>query len=142
MYVPATETYYVMDMLDYSDYRPDTPMSLDRLVTETYGRKYEGQQTGDMLSNDTWHIYDMDAEEVENEVYQDEQFEEYKERQPPGYVPRYFQGMLPLRKWLVYPDGEYDFDHIRIGPSPRTMLAYLIRDGHLPHGKYLMRVSW
>lgn len=42
---------------------PDT--ELDRIATEYYGRTYVGQQTGDMLPNDSYHHYEMDKDSVE-----------------------------------------------------------------------------
>ena len=132
MHVPAQRTFYYMDMLDYSDYRPDTPMSLDRLATETYGRTYVGQQTGKMLPNDTDHIYVMDENSIAD-LGLDDRID---------YVSRDGDTTFTLANWLAAPDGKYDFEHYRSGPTPETMLAHLVRDGHLPYGTYLLRVSW
>ena len=137
MYAVHTEEYYVLPMLDHSEYQPWQKTSLDKMVTEVYGQTYVGQQTGDMLSNDSDHIWNMTEREVEQLIYDDEQFEGYESP---------FDGskMLPLRKWLALDpaDFKYDFEHYRLAPTPDVMLAYLIKDGHLPHGKYLIRVSW
>lgn len=128
------ETYYVMPMFDHSPYG-GSDLSLDKIATEVYGRKYVGQQTGDMLSNDTHQLYDMTEHYVEELISE------------PSYIPeekyRHFSSTcLSLEDWLAEPDGEYDFVHERKGPEPATMLAHLIKDGHLPYGKYLIGVSW
>lgn len=37
---------------------------LNRIATEYYGKTYIAQQTGDRLSNDSFHVYEMDEDSV------------------------------------------------------------------------------
>lgn len=59
MHTPKTTSLYEMELNDHAG-----PDSLDAIATRVYGRKYVGQQTGDMLPNDSWHVYDIDEEAV------------------------------------------------------------------------------
>lgn len=61
-YTPLTGDYILLPMTVYGT---DTRPSLDAIATEFYGRKYVGQQTGDMMSNDSWHVFEMFEDEVE-----------------------------------------------------------------------------
>lgn len=112
------------------------PNSLDAIATEYYGQIYSGQQTGDMMSNDSYHVYDFSTED-DVEDYQPEDC--YK----------------PLSRWKNMKMGDpmpehydptrvvtYDFDIEREAPMPQYILADLIRNGVLPYGKYLVSVSW
>lgn len=127
-----------MDMLDTSHYNPNPPISLDGIATQVYGRKYVGQQTGDMIGNDTFHFYDLERTyDVQEEILDRRNW----------YAPEMWMGIsqciLTLESWLAdVTEYDYDFQHYRKGPEPRTMLAHLINDGHLPYGRYLLRVSW
>lgn len=133
MITPPQETYYVMDMFDHG-----YAFSLDKIATEVYGRTYCGQQTGDMISNDTTVAYDFSTE---SDVLEWVDGESYRPAPEHAHFD-WANPVLNLVDWLAEPDGEFDFEHERLGPEPRTMLAHLIRDGHLPYGKYLINVSW
>lgn len=132
-FVP-TEEYVVLPMFSHHG-----PTSLDAIATEYYGKQYKGQQTGDMLSNDTWQVYDMSTEDK----CLDYDIEEcYK----------------PLQRWLDMKIGDviedtdswpyrektvkYDFDIYREAPLPAYVLADLVRNHKLPYGKYLVQVMW
>lgn len=112
------------------------PNSLDAIATEYYGQSYSGQQTGDMMANDSWHIFDFSTED---DVAEYDPEDCYK----------------PLTKWKNLRMGDplpqpydpdrvvrYDFDIEREAPTPDYILADLIRNGVLPYGKYLVQVTW
>ncbi len=67
MHTPKTKKFYILPLHDHE------AGSLDEIATRVYGRKYRGQQTGDMLPNDSWHYYDMTKDEVEQWCYDMEQ---------------------------------------------------------------------
>lgn len=52
-YIPKVRSYLWL---------PET--ELNRIATEHYGRPYVAQQTGDMLPNDSFHVYEMAEEDV------------------------------------------------------------------------------
>lgn len=111
---------------------------LDEIATEVYGRKYNGLQSTEDISNDTSLTYDMDEDWVDELV------------EGESYVPkpehaRYSRKCLNLSDWLAVPDSDEfsaRLDHERSGPEMHTMLAHLIKDGHLPYGTYLLNISW
>jgi hypothetical protein len=116
-----------MDMLDH-----DGPDTLDAIATRFYGRKYIGQQTGDMLPNDSHVVYDMDEDMVEQLIANLEEEREYS-------------GFDSLQRWLdaASPaDRSEEIKLIRSAPEPDYILADLISKGELPHGKYVVRVWW
>ena len=151
---------------------PET--ELNRIATEFYGRTYKAQQTGDMLSNDSYHVYDMSPDEVDQWNYDMEEIGEGHflglKRVPAGtgdrvhndHVAVYAPGVNWFGYWLaidiatdsmgVYPSGETtdlrEFEGVsdmaawRAAPTPWYVLADLIKNGVLPHGTYLMEVSW
>jgi hypothetical protein len=125
------EEFILLPMMAYNG-----PNSLDAIATKFYGQIYAGQQTGDMISNDSYQVYDFSKESYV-EDYQPEDC--YK----------------PLSRWKNMKMGDplpsryepervvaYDFDIEREGPMPEYILADLIRNGVLPLGKYLVSVSW
>lgn len=144
MYDIPQETYYVMPMLDHSylEWHDDDEVSLDKIATDVYGKKYVGQQTGEMLGNDTYHLYDLSTE--------DEVLEWLQDPEDMGFYQNPFSNSLgdityhTVKGWLARDtsNDKYDFDDYREGPEPHTMLATLIHEGHLPYGKYLINVSW
>lgn len=50
-----------------------TENELNRIATEFYGRKYVAQQTGDMLPNDSFHVFEMSEEDVADWTHDMEQ---------------------------------------------------------------------
>lgn len=167
MFTPKTSTLYEMELNDHAGYD-----SLDALATRVYGQTYKGQQTGDMLPNDSYHVFDMDEERVE------ELMDNMKEK-------RMFLGLKPVAKgtgdrggnfratyamgvnWFEYwlslkydpatPYGassprewedardftlKYDFQVYREAPTIDYVLADLITRGELPHGRYMIHCSW
>lgn len=155
-----------MDMLDYSSHRPGTPPSLDSIASRVYGCPYHGQQTGDMLPNDSVHLYDM-SDPDENMEYLDHWDEDLVESNKvsyakikadvlarDGYLPsslqdthipesvEYSGGLGMIKYWQELPEGRYDFVKYRQAPEPRIILADLIRRGELPAGVYLLTVMW
>lgn len=137
-----------MDMLDYSSFEPDTPPSLDSIATRVYGREYQGQQTGEMLANDTIHHYDMSEKAVEQRVA-DQRWGDPERQHYLGYdrIKRegiYEKGVNEFEYWLGLDleKAKYDFEVYRQAPEPADVLADLINRGELPYGQYLLRVSW
>jgi len=124
------DEFYILPMFAH-----EGPVSLDAIATEFYGQKYKGQQTGEMISNDTYQVYDFSGEQLD--WYADEYFDEQLER---------WQGLKigDPNPSYHYPDGviKYDFEIEREAPTPPNVLADLINKGHLPRGKYLVEVSW
>lgn len=129
------EEYTILPMFEH-----DRPKSLDAIATEFYGKQYKGQQTGDMMSNDSWHVFDL---RTEGDVAEYQPEDCYK----------------PLSRWLAMEMGDeivedwygagkrkkivqYDFEIYREAPMPEYILADLIRNGVLPYGKYLVHVWW
>jgi hypothetical protein len=126
------EEYIILPMMEHEGEK-----SLDAIATKFYGKQYKGQQTGDMMAQSSWHVFDLRTE-YDVEDYQPEDC--YK----------------PLSRWLSLEIGdtieggpyradrvtEYDFDIYREAPMPEYILADLIRNGVLPHGKYLVHVWW
>lgn len=136
---PPVGTLYEMTMLDTTQHAgQDSRPGLDEIATRIYGKKYVGQQTGDMLSNDSWHVYDFPNKD------------ECEEWAGLGNLNPYVDPLngnvtyLSVAGWQARDKSadKYNFEDYRTGPEPRTMLATLILDGHLPYGRYLIEVSW
>src|ERR1044072_865031 len=137
MFAVEEKNFYVLNMMDYREHRPaGEPPGLDGMVSGVYGRLYIGQQTGDMLSNDTEYTYHMSDSDVA----------EYLEDTDYDYDGKHYHydgGRKQFMEWLADDtEYKYDFDHYRQAPVPQVALAMLIADGHLPYGTYLIRVSW
>ena len=138
MIVVPESTLYEMTMFDHTEYHPlDHRPSLDKIATEVYGKKYVGQQTDEMLGNDSWHVYDMTTEDECQEAANLGDLEFYDD----PYSRRYY---FSVAGWLTRDtsNDDYDFQDYRTAPSPECMLATLILEGHLPYGRYLIEVSW
>ena len=141
MFAVNQSTYYELFMIDFREYHPDREPTLDGMVSDVYGRKYVGQQTGDMLPNDTTHRYSMTPEQVEEFLYGVDPEKPYYD--PPRYGDRTYFGRAGFEIWLADDkEYKYDFEHYRQAPGPETALAMLIEDGHLPYGEYLVIVTW
>lgn len=98
-------------------------LALNEMAAQIYGKKYVAQQTGDMLPNNSVHEYDFSTEDdVEEETYYADEFDSWQAMKEEDY--------------------DYDFQVYREAPEPGYMIARLIADGHLPHGIYLLYVSW
>lgn len=113
--------------------------SLDALATKFYGKTYCGQQTGEMIANDSYMVYDMRTEGDVEDYHPEDCYK-------------------PLSRWLSmkigdtvedtdrWPYGQktitYESQIEREAPLPSYVLADLIRNGVLPYGKYLVRVWW
>lgn len=137
--VKPVEVDFYLQMIDHRPHQNPKFPSLDQMVTEVYGRKYVGQQTGDYLSNDSYHIYDMSNWQVEEWLYVPENEEPFNDYG----TDRHYYGRAGFEMWLAdQTEYEYDFKHYRQAPVPETALAMLIEDGHLPKGVYLVEVSW
>lgn len=161
MIEPKQETFYVMEM---SRYNGDD--SLDAIATDHYGMNYQGQQTGEMMSNYSWHRYEFPSEpEVlerlehwSEKMLEPSEFrktwtqllEEYN-----GYPPEFCHpisypedrehsggwGWIKLWKEFVAKNGD-DYESERFAPEPDVILADLIYKGILPYGNYLLHVYW
>jgi hypothetical protein len=135
-----------MDMCDHSEYQKDQAPSLDSIATRVYGRKYVGQQTGDMLGNDSVHHYDMSEYEVDQLDFDmnQEPRQHYVDWDPITQQAIYAEGVNWFEYWLGLDESKFkhDFEIYRQAPEPRYVLADLIKRGELPYGQYLLRVSW
>lgn len=124
------EEYTILPMFAH-----EGPVSLDAIATAFYGKTYCGQQTGEMISNDSHEVYNFTT---------DEDVQRYRE-----------EGEEQIQAWLELKIGDpnpsfwYEGQPItneteieRAAPSPSVVMADLIRKGQLPMGKYLVRVWW
>ncbi len=167
-YTPDTQEFIV---LPEASHYGDT-LSLNAIATEYYGSKYIAQQTGEMLPNDSTHHYNMSPEEVDQWCADMEDKRHYLGYVPVAKGTGDFGGngktvyhvghnqfeyWLSLRHDPDNPDNsdnphpgedhygesfKHDFQVYRQAPEPWYVLADLIRNGVLPHGDYLMEVSW
>jgi len=124
--------------------------SLDAIATRVYGRTYRGQQTGDMIGNDSHVVYNMFPDDVEQLMYD---MNEEPKRHYLGYdrvlrETTYVEGVNWFEYWLglkiepgTYGDNSPTTVE-RAAPTPDHVLADLISRGELPHGKYVMHVWW
>lgn len=127
MHTPKQKKAFFMPMFAH-----DGEHSLDAITTRFYGREYVGQQTGDMLPNDSHVVYKMNRENVEQLMYNLEEEREYN-------------GIDSLTKWQSAPDTQdrrEKLDILRAAPEPDYILADLITKGELPYGTYVLRVWW
>lgn len=124
--------------------------SLDAIATRVYGREYKGQQTGDMIYNDSHVVYDMSAEAVEelNSEMSSEPKRHYLDYDPITEEHKYAEGVNWFEYWLgleekeIFPGYTDMTDIIRAAPTPNHVLADLIKRGELPYGTYVMSVWW
>lgn len=127
---PEREEYIILPMFAH-----EGPMSLDAIATEVYGKTYCGQQTGEMIGNDSHMTYDFSTKEsldwyvsrAENEI------QVWLDLKIGDRNPGYYE-----RGEIITSDTEIE----RAAPAPSYILADLILKGHLPMGKYLMSVWW
>ena len=98
-YTPTSDTHFSMNMSD--GYPLDDVLSLDKIATEHYGRTYEGQQTGDMMRNDTVHGYNMHEHTVANLMYDMELKRTYLGRNPYTNEPGFALGVNWFDYWLA-----------------------------------------
>lgn len=127
MHIPKQKKVYFMPMFAH-----EGEHSLDAFASRFYGREYQGQQTGDMLPNDSHVVYEMSKENVEQLMYNLEEEREYN-------------GIDSLAKWLSAPateDRGEKLDILRAAPEPDYILADLITKGELPYGTYVLSVWW
>lgn len=127
MHIPKQKKAFFMPMFSHEGER-----SLDAIATRFYGREYVGQQTGDMLPNDSHVVYKMNRENVKQLMYNLEEEREYN-------------GIDSLAKWLSAPateDRREKLDILRAAPEPDYILADLITKGELPYGTYVLSVWW
>lgn len=166
MHTPKQTTLYTMPLFDH------TEGSLDAIATRVYGKTYVGQQTGDMLSNDSHHLYDMSKSEVDQWVADMKNKRHYLglKRVEKGtgdyggnHVAVYHEGHNWFEYWLSLkhdpdnPDNEHNpedgedhfgesfkhgFQVFRQAPTIHYVLADLIHRGELPYGQYLLDCSW
>lgn len=150
MHTPKSSTLYELDL----SVGPD---SLDKIIREKYDRRlYVGQQTGEMIGNDTYLVWDFSDE--------DDVLEQVNETYGPdgsgNWVHRDF-----IREWLDKPEpvvhtgyvhdtpetwkggywaeaDTYAMDYMRDAPEPNLLLAELIRRGEMPYGRYLIHCWW
>ena len=143
MYTPKSETVYFIDMMDdryWETPKTSTPTTLDGIISDALGVTYKGQQTGDMLSNDTDHTIEMITDEdIAEYLYVDP-------NRPGPYVNAYEPSDImyfDFASWIAAKDNfERDFQHERAAPSWQCALAWCIDKELLPRGKYVVRVSW
>jgi hypothetical protein len=65
IHTPEQKTVYYMAIGDDSDYNENSKKdSLDYIATQFYGKKYVGQQTGEMMTNDSYYLYEVDDENI------------------------------------------------------------------------------
>lgn len=144
--------------------------SLDALATRVYGRKYRGQQTGDMLPNDSYHIYEMNEEDVADYMHDLEQQTlnegHYLGGRYEGKEWKNFhaKGVNWIDYWLsldiapgdsvlsgYHPHSDTEdlrgkqvsqLTAERAAPTIHYILADLITRGELPYGRYLLHCWW
>lgn len=141
MYIPPSRTVYFLDMLDnrYREEQKTQPAStLDGIVSDALGCTYKGQQTGDMIPNDTSleikmsNDYDL-AEWLEGNAGTDTYYSKYENK-------TYY---LNFEAWVAArSEFKYDFEHYRAAPGWQYALAWCIQNNLLPRGEYVVRVSW
>lgn len=140
MFEPPSETVYLMEMMDHMG-----PDSLDAIATRVYGRTYVGQQTGEMIGNDTYVRYVMSEDQVSylNSLMTKEPKSTYIGYDYAKREGIYAEGVNAFEYWLALPLGDHDdIDAVRAAPEPSFVLADLISKGELPYGTYLMHVWW
>lgn len=141
MITPGRLDDFEMQMFDHGGSR----VSLDKVATEAYGRKYCGQQT-EGCKAPGWYRYNMlSHHHVEECLVSDEQIAEYSHLRADGYYDDPVgneSGYVTVRHWLASPVPEYDFKDERAAPGPETMLAQLVADGFLPYGRYMIEIDW
>jgi hypothetical protein len=145
MHTPKQETMFVMEMMGHMG-----EDSLDAIASRIYGRSYVGQQTGDMIGNDSHILYTMDKDMVEDILYN---MNSEPKRHYLGYdsatrTAKYAEGVNWFEYWLglkiepgTYGDNSPTTVE-RAAPTPDYVLADLINRGELPYGTYLMHVWW
>lgn len=119
MYDVPEKTYRVIEVLG--------PGGLDEIATEVYGRKYSGVGDGD--HNGT--AYEVDATVETLAQYSVEEMNDVDNEET-------------IAHWLAQPEVEWDFhppEDYWI-PGPIEAIPDLVFKGHLPHGVYLVCVSW
>lgn len=100
-------------ILDYQE--------LDERVTKKYGRPYRTLSGMYEVSNDTDHIIDG----VNGDGFWDIDYQEH------------------FDKWLATPVPEKSWDDRDTPhPHPNDMLNFLVRDGELPPGDYVLQICW
>lgn len=104
MHTPKVSEFYEMELNDHAG-----PESLDAIATRVYGRPYKGQQTGDMLPNDSWHEYLIDDEAIAQSLADRAEKRVYLgvQRVPQGkgdwgssVVNHYVEGVDEFEYWL------------------------------------------
>lgn len=165
-YEPSPTTWFVLNEghVDGTPYPLPEHLSLNLIATEVYGKEYHGQQTGDMLPNDSVHRYVMDEEAVETELWENGPVRHYLGYDSMRGNTVYAEGISTFDYWqsLSHSDDpskvtahsssdlvdhrggvyRFDFEVYRQAPEPRWVIADLIKKGHLPYGNYLLYVSW
>lgn len=161
MFTPDDRTVYWM-----------SENKLNEIATSFYGREYNGQQTGDMLPNDSYHLFVMDEVNVAELTHTMKKNRHYLglKRVAKGtgdwggdHVSVCHEGHNWLDYWLSLShdpdspdnldnprDGEdhfggsfkFDFQVYRQAPTIDYILADLITKGELPYGDYMITVSW
>jgi hypothetical protein len=136
---------FIMEMMDHMG-----KDSLDAIATRIYGRSYKGQQTGDMIGNDTHIVYTMDKDRVDDLIHSmnSEPKRHYVGYNPTTWEGIYVEGVNWFEYWLglkiepgTYGDNSPTTVE-RAAPTPDHVLADLISRGELPYGTYLMHVWW
>lgn len=155
-----------MELMGYGE---NAHESFDAIASAFYGKEYVGQQTGEMLSNDTYHVYEYATmDRVKDTLWEGENGEfksTYLGFDRAAMKGIMLEGVNRLEYWLslshssdpeVYThadnphEGEdcygavfkHDFQVYREGPSIGWVLADMINKGHLPLGRYLLHCTW
>ncbi len=134
MYIPLSKTVYFLDMMEVRCEDRETPTTLDGIVSDALGVRYSGQQAS-MISNDTSHKINMESDEDIEDAMCNEGQEPFSSTDD-GLI--YFD----FASWLAAKDTMTETEHQRAAPEWEYALAWCIKNGYLPHGEYVVSVSW
>lgn len=136
-YTPKSETVYFLSVFDHT-----TP-SLDGIVSEAVGAKYVGQQTGEMISNDTDLTVDMSSDDDIEEAMDSYGEGPYIDPRSGDRTYFNFESWLEALKTDPYfTQDTYGYKAERAAPDWNYALAWCVKNDLLPRGKYVLQVSW
>lgn len=144
MHTPKSSTLHELELNDHMG-----PDSLDMIIRRKYDRRaYEGQQTGEMLPNDSYHLWDFSTEDdVEERVLNTYGRDESGSFVSMDLIQNWLDApepVYPLRTPVYWGEAyQYYLNYVRdLSPEPDLLLADLIRRGEMPYGRYLIHCWW